>query len=530
MEARVPGTPLPARPNAAPPRRAAAALAWLGRVGPTLLVVGVVGGLAVWGHHSGWKVPSFSALIGGTQAEDKDWCEEHNVPESICVECRPDLLARRKAAFCKKHGVPECPLDYPELAEVKGRPQLPRYDTKAALDLLDRPDNNCNCKLHERRLQFASAAAADKAGVQVDVVDERPMEEFIAASAEVSYDQTRVARLSSRVPGTVWRVDKLVGDPVREGEVLALVDAAEVGKAKAEFLQAVAHFRLKDTTAARLQSLERSGAVPERSVREAETALSEARIRLRAAQQALVNLGLPIGADEVLGMAEDRLVVRVQFLGLPGALAERLDPLRTTANLLPVKAPLNGVVVAREVVAGEVVDPAKALFTVADPAQVWLTLNVRQEDAKHLKRGLPVRFRPDGGAGEAAGKLSWVSTAVDEKTRTVKVRATLPNPDGRLRANTFGPGRILLRQEPYAVVVPTEAVQWEGDCFVLFVRDRDYLDEGAPKVFHVRKVRPGARDERYTEILAGVLPGEVVAVKGSGVLHAQLLKAKLGEG
>jgi cobalt-zinc-cadmium efflux system membrane fusion protein len=518
-------------PSGAPTRRVVAAVAGLARTVPTLLVLGTLGGLAAWGHHTGWKVPRFSTLVGRAPAPEQDWCEEHDVPESECVECNPNLLPRGKAPpYCTKHGVPECPLDHPEIAQVTGRPHFPRYDVLAALALLDRPENNRRCKLHERRIQFASAAAAEKAGVDVDVVGEAPMMEFVAANGEVKYDQTRVARLSSRVAGTVWRVEKQLGDPVREGDVLALVDAAEVGRAKAEFLQALAELELRRKTSDSARQLAASGAAPERQLREAETALSEARIRLRGAQQALVNLGLPVNTDDFKGLSEDRLAAAVQFLGLPAPLAGHLDPRRTTANLLPVTAPLDGVVVDREGVAGEVVDSARALFVVADLRRMGLTLNVRAEDARHIKRGQPVRFRPDGDPEEALGRVAWISTAVDPKTRTVKVRANLDNADGRLRAGAFGPGRVVLREEPYAVVVPREAVHWDGDCHVVFVRDRDYLKEGAPKVFHVRKVRTGARDERYVEVLAGVLPGEVVATKGSAVLQAELLKGKLGEG
>lgn len=401
---------------------------------------------------------------------------------------------------------------------------------QAALALLDRPENNRRCKLHARRIQFASAAAAEKAGVDVDEVGEAPMEEFVAANGEVGYDQARVARLSSRLPGTVWRVDKQVGDPVRQGEVVALVDAAEVGKAKAEFLQAVAQLELRRLASEGLNKAAASGAVPERQVREGQTAVREAEIRVRGAEQALANLGLPPAADDFSGVPPDQFAARVQFLGLPEVLARGLDPKRTTANLLPVTAPFDGAVVGRTVVAGEVVDPGKALLEIADPRHVWLTLSVRQEDARRVKLGQRVRFRPDGDPEEAAGAVDWVSTAVDPKTRTVQVRATLDNPDGRLRAGAFGPGRVVLRYEPYAVVVPREALHWEGDCFVVFVRDKDYLKDGAPKVFHVRKVRPGAQDDRHVEILAGVLPGEVVATKGSAVLQAELLKAKLGEG
>jgi cobalt-zinc-cadmium efflux system membrane fusion protein len=496
---------------------------------PTGLVLTGLGALAYWGHAMDWKLPKFSTLVGGSAIQNDDWCPAHNVPESACVECKPDLLPRAKIPYCKTHGVPECPLDHPEIAQVNGPAELPRYDVRAALGLLERPEASRQCKLHEHRIQFASAAAAEKAGVDVDVVQERPLSEFVTANGEVAYDQTRVARLSARVPGTVWRVDKKVGDPVRQGEVLALIDAVEVGKAKADFLQAVAQWRLKSNTLDSLQTVAASGAVSERMMREAQAAVSEARIRLLAVQQTLVNFGLPLGSGWQ-ALPEDRLALHVQFLGLAPGVSEQLDPARTTANLLPLTAPLDGRVVAREIVAGEVVDVAKILFIVADPRQMWLTLHVRMEDAKHLALGQAVHFRPDGDTEDANGRIGWISTAVDAKTRTVQVRADLANPDGRLLANTFGQGRIVLREEPRAVAVPKEAVQFDGDCFILFVRDKDYLKEGAPKVFHVRKVRPGAQDERFTEILVGVLPGEVIATKGSAVLQAELLKANLGEG
>jgi len=310
--------------------------------------------------------------------------------------------------------------------------------------------------------------------------------------------------------------------------VLALVDAAEVGKAKGEFLQAITQFRLRSKTYERLRSA--GSAIADRELREVEAAFHEAEIRLLGAQQALVNLGLPVDAEDVKEFTEKQIATYVRFLGLPDDSRQSLDPKSTTANLLPIKTPLDGVVVAREVVAGEVVDTTKVLFMVADPRQMWLTLSLRQEDTKKLVIGQTVRFRTDDTAEEVLGTVAWISTDVDEKTRTVKVRSNLANREGRLRSGTFGLGQIVLREEKNAIVVPNEAVHWEGDCFTVFVRDKNYLDQDAPKVFHVRKVRIGAKDAQNTEIIAGVLPGELVATKGSGSLRAELLKNNLGEG
>ena len=529
-----PNSPAPPQEKGTRPGSLTSLVAWLGRVFPSALVLV---GLAYFGHRNhrtGWALPKFSALTGKPAEEKNDWCDAHAVPESACVECNPGLLPKdTEFGWCKLHGIPECPLDHPELAQLPAQPRVSEADrarTEHALASAERPENSSKCKLHLRRIQFASKEAVEKAGIDVAPAWQAPIVEAVLANGEITYNQTRVARLSTRAPGSVWRVNKKVGDAVKEGEVLALVDAAEVGRAKAEFLQAFAQFNLRSKTWDSFQKGLAAGAVPEAKYRETETALSEARIRLLGAQQALINLGFPVAPEELTGLSEDQLALHLQFFGLPETVLAGLNPKRTTANLLPVKAPLDGVVVAHEVVTGELVNTAKLLFIVADTSRMWLTLNVRQEDAQRLALGLPVRFRPDGGGQEVTGVIAWISTAVDEKTRTVKVRADLDNRDGRLRANTFGPGRIVLREEKHAVVVPNEAIQWEGDCHIVFVRDKNFLREGAPKVFHVRKVRPGARDDKYTEIIAGVLPGEVVATKGSGTLRGELLKNNLGEG
>ena len=86
-----------------------------------------------------------------------------------------------------------------------------------------------------------------------------------------------------------------------------------------------------------------------------------------------------------------------------------------------------------------------------------------------------------------------------------------------------------------AVVVPSVAVHWEGCCNVVFVADRGFDRADGFKVFHVRKVRPGAKDvdpagTPVTEVIAGVLPGERVAVTNSGVLRSELLRNNLGAG
>ena len=228
--------------------------------------------------------------------------------------------------------------------------------------------------------------------------------------------------------------------------------------------------------------------------------------------------------------SEQQLANAVRFLGIPEHVASDLNVATTTSNLLPVVASQSGTIVERSIVAGEVVDTTQVLFTVADTSQMWLLLNVPLEDAGYIRNGQSVQFLPDGHRESVIGNINWKSTSADQKTRTVSVRATLPNTDGHLLNETFGQGEVVLREESDAIVIPNEALQWDGSCHVVFVRDKAWFRKESPKLFHTRSVRPGVRSDDHTEIIAGVLPGEVVATIGSDVLRAQLLKNNLGAG
>ncbi len=82
--------------------------------------------------------------------------------------------------------------------------------------------------------------------------------------------------------------------------------------------------------------------------------------------------------------------------------------------------------------------------------------------------------------------------------------------------------------------MPSDAIHWEGDCNVVFVQDKNFGKPDSPKVYHVRKVRPGGSEMlptgAVTEVAAGLLPGEKIATINSGILRTELLKNNLGAG
>ncbi len=516
---------------------------------PTALVLGFLVGVAVLGHFTDWSPAKVGAFFKKTaNAEPEDWCKKHSVPESICVECRPELAPRTPTTWCKTHGVHYCPLETLAAAQLTpaDRKKITQDDllawkaaADAALALKPRTENDKNCKLHLRRIQLASEAVMSKMGLDGEPAERGSVEETIAVSGEIGYEQPKVTPASSPVAGRVWHLTEkaAVGAQVKRGDVLALVDAVDVGKAKSELLQAYAQLELRKRMLDHVRPLT-PGIYGENKLIEADVAHREGQIRVLAALQALSNFGLPLTLDEKKPAALEELSARVQFLGIPVDLLQGLSPRPTTSNLLPVLAPQDGVVIDASATRSGAVDAGKSLFVVADTSRMWINLSARALDVRYLrirdpKTGAPgqtVRFRIDGFDQPVVGELVWKSTRVDDKTRTVDYRAEVANPDGTLLAHSYGKGEVVIRQEKNAIVVPNEAVHWEKNCHVVFVRDNGFYNPESLFVFHVRSVRVGVTNGNQTEILAGLLPGEWVVTKNSTALRAEMLKNTLGDG
>ena len=317
-------------------------LDWLGRTISSVVVFAALGGLLWWGHHTGWKLPKFSALAGTASEGKDDWCSEHSVPESICVECNAGLMpGASRTAGARRHGVHECPLEHPDVAQTPPPPSSRRAISNGRSVPWPSP-------IGPRTTASASCTSAASSspptrpsrrpGSRSSRCGPRPVVEFVAGNGEIGYDQTRTARLSARVPGSVFRAFKEVGDPVRDGEVLALVDAAEVGKAKSEFLTALVQARTEGRDVERLQSGRRRGPIPGRTVPGSSGRCSEATIRLTTAAGSpgqpgpAGRCGPPQGAGrrEARGPRSGSSACRTKGRA-------RLDGRTTTANLLAVR-------------------------------------------------------------------------------------------------------------------------------------------------------------------------------------------------
>lgn len=471
---------------------------------PTVLTLLALAGIGYLGHHTGWTIPSAKALFGGDSEKTDDWCMDHGVPESACVICRGFPVTSTAPSILAKQ------------AETDGGAASERVETDK--------DEEASPSSGEKKfpaVQLASGEVLRLAGVETGKVESKPFSETVSANAELRYDMTRYAQIVARVSGLVLTVRAEVGQRVATGDVLALVDSAEVGRLKAELLQAAAQVDVRSKAAERSRVAVEKRFGTDAELQEAQAAFREAQIRSYNARQALINFGLPVPE---LKPGEIPSEADLQLLGLPKSIAESLDPGTTTANLSPIVSPLEGVVVSRSLVAGEAVEAGKSLFAVADTRRMWVVADLPLNEVARVKLGQDLEFTAEGLQGEPVrGRVSWISTEVDERTRTVQVRADIENPDGRLFANVFGRARITVRKSEASLVVPKNAVQTQDGSHVVFVRAND-------EVFETREVALGAETDGFVEILTGVFPSETVATTGSYVLAAQLNRGKLGAG
>ena len=404
-----------------------------------------------------------------------------------------------------------------------------------------------NPNVSPEEIKLDSPDSAGEAGIRTGEAKRQGVVHVVAAQGVLAFANSHYAHASSRVSGTAWRVLAGSGKRVRKDEVLALVTAPEAGKARADLLTAwVTH----DVRARQLKRFEAAGSsVPERQILDARQMLREARVAMLAAEQGLSNLGLGFPLDSLRELSDDEVNRRVRLLGLPPSVGDADD---LPASLIPIASPLDGVVIRSDIYLGEQTGPGQTSFVVADTSKLWLRIDVRQEDAEQLALGQTLTFRSTTTGQTASGEIAWISAEVDPKTHTVKARADIYNPTGRLRPATFGQVEIEV-DTVKRVTVPDASIQWDGVGRCVFVRRDD-------KTFVPRLVLTGASRDKRTELLdpqsllfaalAGqfgggtlgtlglvaacnellvpVVSGDIVATEGSNVLKSEMLKSRIG--
>lgn len=308
----------------------------------------------------------------------------------------------------------------------------------------------------------------------------------------LTWNGDATANIFSPVAGRVLKIRVRLNEPVAAGDVLAEVDSPDYSQALADARTAEGNFAAADKANDRARELLAHGAAAQKDVESAEAVYVAARAEVERAKARLANYG---GSVDGAG------------------------------GVYLLKSPLSGVVVDRNLSPGQEIRAdmmlANAsqfftpLFVVSDPQRLWVQLDIPENELHELKPGLPFVIRSQAWPEETfTGSVQVVSSALDPTTRTVTVRGSIDNPDGRLKAEMLVTVRFPSTGAP-KLQVPARAVFLKGNRHCLFVREQ-------PGVFRRREVTVGETADDTVEIMEGLNPGDVVVVDGALLLEELL--------
>jgi len=334
-------------------------------------------------------------------------------------------------------------------------------------------------------------------GIKVSKAEKGNVPNIIRAPGEIQMDANRVAYVTPQIPGVAIQVNAELGQMLEKGAILAIINSRDLATAKSDYLAAVEVALLRQHCFEREEKLFNKKISAEHDFYEAEQVLNEARIRERNCRQNLLSFGLK-----------------------PEELAKLSQETEKGFSSYRMLSPIQGTVIQKDLVQGEVLREGDLLFVITDLSRVWVDLAISQNAISSVRKGHPVKVRlPDG--FEASALIDFIAPVVDPETRTATARATLDNSDGRFRPGTFVEAMIQIPSDRQVVVVPKAAVQLVFDCPTVFV-----WNNGA---FEQREVETGISDGTNIEILRGVTEGELVASENAFHLKAQVVKAAAGD-
>lgn len=331
-------------------------------------------------------------------------------------------------------------------------------------------------------------------------VEQLPLTEGVHVTAVIKANENRLAHVSPRIAGRVVTVRKLLGDTVKAGDVLAVFDSVELGKAKADYLKFQALVNVQEKNYKRAQRLFEQQISSQKEVLEAEAAYQTAKAEFEAAHATLHLYGL---SDE----ETHRLAWQAK------------EPI----SQFPLLSPFSGIVAEKDISIGEMVSPERSIYTIADLSTLWIQLDVYEKDLARVQIGQDVVLSTESYPQETFhGNVTYIGSLLNETTRTVSARVEIPNPQGRLKPGMFATAVIAAQGQSATtgLTIPESAVQRVEDAMVVFVPNGD-------GVFRKRPVTLGKKGEGWVEVREGLQEGEQVVTVGSFTLKSELLKASL---
>lgn len=345
----------------------------------------------------------------------------------------------------------------------------------------------------EGKVQLSDATLAST-GITIATVGPRDITSVLELTGQIVADDTRVAHVVPRLAGVAVTVTRQTGDTVRRGDVLAVIHSRELADARSAYLFATHHTEFAKAAAAREEGLWKKKISAEQEYLAAKRDAEEAELAEVTARQKLVALG-----------------------DSPAFLAS-LD--KAPAETLPryeVRAPIDGVVMERDVTTGESVSIDRTLFVIGDLSTVWIEAPIGAGDIAAIRLGQTATIVSSDLGRETTAKVSYLSPTIDTTTRRGMVRFALSNANG-WRPGLFVTVRLTQTSASVAMAVPVEAIQTFRDWQVVFFRFGDW--------FEARPLQLGRTDGVWVEVLSGLAPGDKYAATNSFAIKAEI--GKLG--
>jgi RND family efflux transporter MFP subunit len=296
-----------------------------------------------------------------------------------------------------------------------------------------------------------------------------------------------------KVSGRLQAINVRLGDSVRKGQVLALLDDREI---REQVRQAEASYEVGRAT-----------------IRQREADLRFAETNLERSRSLFARQLLP---QQTLDDADARQQAAAAQLDLSRAQFDqakaRLDELRLTLENTRVVSPVDGFVARRQLDVGAFASSNAPVVSVVDIEVVRLVANLVEKDLRRVQMGTPTRVDVDAYPGETFdGRVARVAPVLDPATRTAQMEVEIPNPQHRLKPGMYARVALLVSRHDNALVVPRNAVvDIEGQRGV-------FLIDGTTAKFHTVSV--GIQNQEQAEILSGLTDGQKVVTTGSNALR-----------
>lgn len=328
-----------------------------------------------------------------------------------------------------------------------------------------------------------------------------PADHPVLLPGRLAWDEDHTSRIFAPYAGRIERLLATVGQRVRRGQALAVLSSADIGQAQADLHKAEADQALNRSALARVRDLVEGGVIARKDQDQAEADLARSSAEANRARARLAQYGVAGGS------------------GTSGSSGVAGPAGNAVTQSLTLTAPLAGLVVERNSNPGAEVrtDVAGApLFTLSDPATLWATLDLDESQLALLQPGQAIELVTAAWPAQVfAATVLNIGAAVDAASRTVKVRARVANPDGRLKAEMFVNARVAANGG--LPLVPADAVFLRGAQSSVFV------PRGKGR-FERRDVTVRAAGPQFLQVVAGLAAGDKVVVGGALYLN-QLLDA-----